>query len=58
MNKRSNFIMKEHNKKFSDKIDFGIGINSGEIINKMEDGKLKFTALGNFIGTKYSFGNK
>lgn len=39
----------EHNKKFREKIDFGIGINSGEVINKVEDGKLKFTALGNFI---------
>jgi len=43
-------VLKEHNKKFSEKIDFGIGINSGEIINKVEDKKLKFTALGNFIG--------
>lgn len=42
-------IFGEHNKKFRDKIDFGIGINSGEIINKIDEGKLKFTALGNFI---------
>lgn len=41
--------LKEHNKKFKDKIDFGIGINSGQMINKVEDRKLKFTALGNFI---------
>ena len=26
-----------------------MGINSGQIINKVEQGKLKFTALGNFI---------
>ncbi len=39
--------LKEHNKKFKNKIEFGIGINSGEIINKVEDKKLKFTALGN-----------
>jgi len=38
-----------HNNRFMNKIDFGIGINSGEIINKVEDKKLKFTALGNFI---------
>ena len=44
-------VLKEHNKKFKDKIEFGIGINSGEIINKVEDKKLKFTALGNFIST-------
>ncbi len=42
-------VLKEHNKKFKDKINFGIAINSGEIINKVEDKKLKFTALGNFI---------
>lgn len=38
--------LKEHNRKFSDKIDFGIGINSGDIINKIENKKLKFTSLG------------
>ncbi len=38
--------LKEHNKKFNDKIDFGIAVNSGEIINKIEDRKLKFTSLG------------
>ena len=42
-------VLQEHNKKFKDKIEFGIGINSGEIINKVEDKKLKFTALGNLI---------
>ena len=42
-------VLQEHNKKFKDKIDFGIGINSGQIINKVEDKKLKFTALGNLI---------
>jgi len=42
-------VLQEHNKKFKDKIDFGIGINSGDIINKVEDKKLKFTALGNLI---------
>ena len=41
--------LKEFNGKFKDKIDFGIGINSGEIINKIEDKKLKFTALGNLL---------
>ena len=41
--------LNEHNKKFKDKIEFGVGINSGEIINKVENKKLKFTALGNFI---------
>ncbi len=42
-------IINEHNKKFREKIDFGIGITSGEIINRVENKKLKFTALSNFI---------
>lgn len=42
-------VLSQHNEKFKEKIDFGIGINSGEVINKMEHGKLKFTAMGNFI---------
>ncbi len=42
--------LREHNKKFTDKIEFGIGINSGNIISKVENKKLKFTALGNLIG--------
>ena len=42
-------VLQEHNKKFKDKIEFGIGINSGKIINKIEDKTLKFTALGNLI---------
>lgn len=44
-------ILQEHNKKFKDKIEFGIGIGSGNIINKIEDKKLKFTALGNLISS-------
>lgn len=43
------FFLNEHNKKFKEKIDFGIGIHSGEIINKIENKKLRFTALGNLI---------
>ena len=42
--------LKEHNKRFKDKIEFGIGMNSGNIISKFENKKLKFTALGNLIG--------
>lgn len=41
--------LQEYNSKFADKINFGIGIHSGEIVNKIEDGKLKFTALGNLV---------
>ena len=39
----------EHNRKFKDKIDYGIGIHSGELATKLEQGKLKFTPLGNTI---------
>jgi len=42
-------LLKDYNKKFIDKIKFGMGIGSGEIINKVENNKLKFTALGNLI---------
>jgi hypothetical protein len=42
-------ILKGHNKHMKDRIEFGIAINSGDIINKVENGKLKFTALGNLI---------
>ncbi len=39
----------EHNKKFSDKIEFNIGINSGDLIASKEQGKLKYTSIGNTI---------
>lgn len=47
-------LLKEHNSKFArDRIEFGIGINNGEVINKIEDRKLKFTSLANtIIGAK------
>ncbi|MEK6914525.1 MAG: hypothetical protein AABW83_02635 [Nanoarchaeota archaeon] len=46
-------ILSEYNKKFKEVIEFGIAVNSGDIINKIENGKLKFTALGNiFISAK------
>lgn len=41
--------LKEYNNKFNEKIEFGIGINSGDIINEIKDGKLKFSAIGNTI---------
>lgn len=44
-------ILNEHNRRYREKIDFGIAINSGELINKVENGKLKFTVLGSFIAS-------
>lgn len=38
-------VLKEHNKRFKDKIIFGIGVNSGELINTVEDNVLKFTSI-------------
>lgn len=41
--------LNEHNKKFKDKIEYGVGIHSGELVVKIENGKLKFTSLGNAV---------
>ncbi|MFA5019852.1 MAG: hypothetical protein WC533_02020 [Candidatus Pacearchaeota archaeon] len=42
-----------HNSKYAQKIDFGIGVNEGEIVAKKQSGKLIFTPLGNvLISTK------
>jgi len=41
--------LNEHNKKYSPKINFGIGINDGNIIAETRNGKLSFTPLGNAI---------
>lgn len=48
-------ILSNHNAKYSQKIDFGIGVNSGEMIVESENGKFKFTSLGSSIsGAKKS----
>ncbi len=41
--------IKEYNKKFKDKIDFGISVHTGEIANQLKGNKLKFTGLGNTL---------
>jgi len=38
-----------HNKKFKDKVEFNIGIHSGDLIASKEGGKLKYTSAGNTI---------
>ncbi len=43
--------LNNHNKMFSDKISFGIGINEGEIISEMKEGHFKFTTIGGLIST-------
>lgn len=42
-------LLTEYNNKFTEKIEFGIAINSGEMINRVEDKKLKFTGLGSIL---------
>ncbi len=43
-------LLKEHNRKFREKIDYGVGLSLGEIIAKRDkDLSLKFTALGNSL---------
>ncbi len=42
-------FLSDYNKKFKEPIQFGIGVNSGEIINEIKEGKLLFTALGNTL---------
>jgi len=39
--------LNEHNNKLKDKIEYGIGVNSGELAVRVIDGKLRFTPLGN-----------
>jgi len=42
-------ILMHHNSIFKPKIDFGISINRGEMITKIEDGILKFMSFGNLM---------
>lgn len=46
---RISSTLNEYNRKARDKIDYGIGINSGAIISRIENGVLKFTSLGNSL---------
>lgn len=41
--------LNEHNKKFRNKIQFGLSINNGELIASRKLGKLKYTSIGNAI---------
>jgi len=41
--------LEEHNRKFKDKIDFGISVHNGELVSQIHENKLKFTGLGNTI---------
>jgi len=41
--------LREYNSKTQDKINFGISVHSGNMVNKLEENKLKFTSLGNSV---------
>jgi len=41
--------LEQHNKDEEEKIDFGIGVHSGDIAVKVDKGKLNFTSLGNTL---------
>jgi class 3 adenylate cyclase len=41
--------LNNYNKKFRDKITFGLGVHAGELIVAKEKGKLKYTGIGNAI---------
>lgn len=42
-------ILTEHNKMFNQKMDFGISLNQGTIVAKIEDDIFKFMSMGNLI---------
>ncbi len=42
-------ILMEHNRMFNQKMEFGISLNYGEIIAKVENGSFKFMSLGSLI---------
>jgi len=41
--------LNDYNKKFKDKIEFNIGVHTGELITSKEGNKLKYTSTGNAI---------
>jgi hypothetical protein len=43
--------LKDANRKFKDKIEYGIGINSGEVVTKVEGVTLQFTNMGKTVPT-------
>jgi len=47
--KRIEDMFREQNRKFKDKIIYGLGVNSGEMIIENTQGEYKFTSVGNTI---------
>jgi hypothetical protein len=44
-------ILSEHNRMFSQKIEFGISLNTGEVVGKIEDDTFKFMGMGSLMAT-------
>ena len=44
-------VLEDHNRKFKQKIDFGISLSHGEIIIKVEPKSIKFMSLGNLMAS-------
>ncbi len=42
-------ILKEHNRMFNQKMDFGISLNQGTIVGKVEDGVFRFMSMGTLV---------
>lgn len=45
----ANVILTEHNKKFNQKVEFGISLNYGTIVAKVESNIFKFMSMGSFM---------
>ncbi|MBT6690474.1 hypothetical protein HOB04_03815 [archaeon] len=41
--------LNDYNKKFKDKVEFGIGVHSGDLVASKGGGKLKYTSIGNTV---------
>ncbi len=44
-------LLVEHNRKFNQRLDFGISLNNGSIVAKIENGVFKFMAMGLLMTT-------
>lgn len=51
LSEKANILLKEHNKKFKQKIDYGISLNYGTIITKQESKEMKFMSMGTLLTT-------
>lgn len=50
-------ILKEHNRRFKQKIEFGVSVNYGTIVTKVDPESIKFMSLGTLITTSKKLAN-